>query len=163
MTAARTFLGTVRAFPGGPMFVPREPDLYSHRYCGLEERDVVETVKVKRPKRRLRANAYYHAVVVRVVGEEMEGENYDHDEVHEVLKRRCNGREVIKEISVPGKPTFMFSETVGQSTADFDTKEFSDYVQRCRAFSLNFLGTYVPEPRSPRAEAMLEEYMARGG
>jgi hypothetical protein len=106
----------------------------------MSDGPVVVRVKRKKATRTERQNAYYHAVVVEMIADFT---GHDVDEVHEFLKKECNGRHV--EI-VDKRSGVVREEHVGMSTASLNVNEFYDYVERCRAWAGQFLGLVIPDP-----------------
>lgn len=87
-------------------------------------------------------NAYYWGVIVNECAEgyyEMCGEPLTKDEAHELLKFRCNGRELVNEKT--GETL-----TVGASTAELSTVQMMEYWDRCREFIYEWFNRTVPEP-----------------
>ena len=92
-------------------------------------------------KRSLPQNAYYWGVVVYEFCRgfyETTGEGLTTDHAHDILKHKFLFREVMhpnlegKYIQIPG------------STTNLDTSEFETYLERCRAFILEWFGISVP-------------------
>ncbi len=100
---------------------------------------VVVTIERKRPSRTIQQNAYYHGVVVAMIAKHTSQDPYS---THEALKRECNAQCVVFET-----PDGTVYETwVGKSTASLNVNDFSDYVERCRAWAGTFLGLEIPDP-----------------
>lgn len=97
---------------------------------------IVLSVKRWRDRRSLKQNSYYHAVVVRMIGEAM-GED-DMESVHQALKAECN-----YEIRV-GKDNQEMRFPL--STARLDTNQMFEYIERCRRFAARFYGLDIPDP-----------------
>lgn len=68
-------------------------------------------------------NAYYHAVVVKMISD---ATGHDPEETHEKLKAHL-------KVSTTTKMT---------------TSEFAEYVDRCRQFAAEFLDMNIPDPDS---------------
>lgn len=101
---------------------------------------VVVTVARQKSKRSIDANAYYHAVVVKLIAVET---GQDPESVHEFLKRECNAQHV----EIVNKGTGEVYETwIGASTAVLNVGDFYSYVERCRAWAGQFLGLVIPDP-----------------
>ena len=63
----------------------------------------------------------------------------DSEQVHEILKMECNGREIASKLT--GEVA-----KVGQSTKSLTTVEFEEYQERCRRWIKEYLNAYVPLP-----------------
>jgi hypothetical protein len=108
----------------------------------LTDGRVILTVSKLYNKRSTVQNAYYWGVIVNEFREgykEMTGEDITSDQAHELLKQKCNG----KEIAHPSTGEII---TVGQTTTDLTTVEFMEYWARCRDFIMEWFGRYVGEP-----------------
>jgi len=129
------------------LFIYKAGDSESHRQLGdelrkLKEGEFVVSVKKNRPVRSLSANKYYHAILNIICihsGQGTGDQNFDHDELHEILKKKFNSR--IVRFSKGG------SEIVGQSTSDLDTKEFASYVNQVKKWAKDEFGIGIPEPQ----------------
>ncbi len=107
--------------------------------AAMSDGPVVITIERKRPSRTIQQNAYYHGVVVTMIAKHT---SQDPRSTHEALKRECNAQCVVFET-----PDGTVYETwVGQSTATLNVNDFSDYVERCRAWAGTFLGLEIPDP-----------------
>ncbi len=94
------------------------------------EVDVV--FKRHREKRSDRANRYYFGVVIPLIADYC---GYERDEMHEALAMKFLR---IEDDPITGTPR-------RQRTPKTDSKEFAEYVDRCRRFATE-LGVYVPDP-----------------
>jgi len=86
--------------------------------------------------------AYYHAVVVNEFREgykEITGEALSHEEAHDVLKLKCNGRDRVYEQT--GEVL-----TVIGSTKQLTKSEYAEYVDACIKFIYLWTGRIVPQP-----------------
>lgn len=99
-------------------------------------------IKRKYKMRSISENKYYWGVVIiqwqMLIFEEW-GESYSKEEMHEFLKINCNYKyQTIKgtgeEIKIP------------QSTAQLQTVEFEDYLERCRRKAFEYFNTIIPLP-----------------
>lgn len=107
----------------------------------LEKGNYVVTVKHNRPIRSLSANKYYHFILNEICihsGQGTGDQNFDHAELHEILKKKFNSR-IVKLKSG--------SEIVGQSTSDLDSKEFTDYVNKVTMWAKDEFGIIIPEAK----------------
>lgn len=91
-------------------------------------RVTVRISKLRQP-RSLDQNSYYWGCVVPMIGEYC---GYPNDEMHEALKFR------FLKVGEDG-----FERVL--STADLDTRQFSDYVERVRQLAAE-LGVVIPDP-----------------
>jgi hypothetical protein len=98
-------------------------------------------------------NKYYWAVVVPRIQSglrDLTSDLYDKDEVHEYLKGKFNMKLIINKDS--GE-----SDQIPVSTSKLDIKEFGEYVDKCKAFALDFLNVdvdaddYEQRPAKPLA------------
>ena len=109
-----------------------------------EFKDVRVFVSVEKvyKKRSNPQNAYYHGVIVFKFAElylEQTGEKITSDEAHEMLKAQCNSKEVINQLTGEVR-------TLPQTTTKLTTVEFEEYLERCRAFILEWFGCVIPLP-----------------
>ncbi len=87
-------------------------------------------------------NAYYHGVVIPSIRfglKETQGFLPTAAETHEWLKSKFNCKELVNHETGD-------YQTFPQSTTILSTIEFSDYVDRCRAFAQEFLNVTIPDP-----------------
>lgn len=108
----------------------------------MKDGDVVVTVQRKRPSRTLCQNAYYWGVVLKTIADDT---GQDLESLHEFLKRECNAQRVELTNRETGEH---FDAWVGASTANLNVNDFSDYVERCRAWAASFLGVTIPDAES---------------
>jgi len=142
---ARAYLGW--GFEG--KFTPDDPTAFKREFMKAKRTRMVVFAKQFFPKRSNPANAYYHAVVVRMIGEEIEGPNYDHEGTHEMLKAEHNTIIAVTKGGVEVKKIL---------STKMDSKDFWAYVERCRAWARDFLNIHIPEPREEYSKALMEEY-----
>ena len=93
-------------------------------------------------KRSSEQNAYYWGVIVNECAEgyfETTGETLTKEAAHELLKYKCNCREIVNEQT--GEVLI-----IGQSTAQMTTVQMMEYWSRCREFIYTWFGRTVPEP-----------------
>jgi hypothetical protein len=103
-------------------------------------------------RRSTNQNAYYHGVICYEFCEgyyAMTGDRIEADNAHELLKFRCNG----KDIPHPETGEVL---RVPQTTTSLTTVEFEEYLDRCRAFILEWFGVTVPMPNE-QTELALEK------
>ncbi len=98
----------------------------------LEGKLVEVVIRQVRTRRTLRANAFYWAVVIALMGEEF---GYEKDEMHEVLAMRFLR---IEDCPITGSPR-------RRRTPECDTKDFAEYVDACIRLAAEH-GICVPEP-----------------
>ena len=97
------------------------------------------TVELRRKHRTNEQNAYYHGVVLKMIADECgyRGEA-ELEGLHEELKRMFlpkNGR-----------------LNIVKSTASLSTVEFSDYIEKVRAWAAEELSLYIPDPNEAKGE-----------
>ena len=117
-------------------------DLFFERFCQLPNGDYIFTVTPNRKTRSNQQNAYLWGVVYPAVllGLKDAGWEITHEEqVHEYCKQAFAAREVINKdtgevLSLPS------------STARMQTAEFNVYVDKIKAFALEYLNITIPEP-----------------
>lgn len=100
------------------------------------------SIKQVRANRSLDQNAYYWGVVLPAVAnglQEAWGEAMSVDDCHEWLKARFNSRVLVN------KATGEVKGRQPQSTANLDTKEFGEYLDKVIKFAGEQLGVEVPE------------------
>lgn len=87
-------------------------------------------------------NGYYHTVIVQsyIDGEWEENRQlYDHERAHEQLKANCNYQDIVDEETGSIRRVIL-------STADLNTLQFEEYLERCRAFIYEWFGIDCPLP-----------------
>lgn len=102
---------------------------------GLEGKEV--DVIIKRPKkhRSLKQNSYYWGVVIALISKEM-GE-IEPEETHDFLRNKF-----LKEgIDIKGK-----RYEIIRGTSSLSTKEFEEYVEKCRVWANQSLNLNIPLP-----------------
>lgn len=117
-------------------------DLFFDKFCRLPNGDYIFTVTPNRKTRSNQQNAYLWGVVYPAVlfGLQDAGWEITHEEqVHEYCKQAFAAREVINKdtgevLSLPS------------STARMQTAEFNVYVDKIKAFALEYLNITIPEP-----------------
>lgn len=117
-------------------------DLFFERFFQLPNGDYIFTVTPNRKTRSNQQNAYLWGVVYPAVllGLKDAGWEITHEEqVHEYCKQAFAAREVINKdtgevLSLPN------------STARMQTAEFNVYVDKIKAFALEYLNITIPEP-----------------
>ncbi len=127
------------AITGGPN---PSLDLFFEKFRQLPKGDYIFTVTPNRKTRSNQQNAYLWGVVYPMVllGLQDAGwEITDEEQVHEYCKQAFAAREVINKdtgevISLPN------------STARMQTAEFNVYVDKIKAFALEYLNITIPEP-----------------
>lgn len=107
----------------------------------FEGKDVELTFERKRSKRSIPLNRYYWGVVVELIQKAFIdlGHDVEKEDVHEFLKQRFNGKEIINVNS--GEILH-----IGQSTAQLTNTAFMNYMESIKQFSAEFLNVYIPEP-----------------
>lgn len=96
--------------------------------------DVWVTIGSKRKERSLNQNAWYWGVVLAVIAEET---GHTAEELHEIFKRMFLPPRVV---------TYKEKELkIASSTANLNTLEFSQYIERIRA-EAGTMGITIPDP-----------------
>jgi hypothetical protein len=116
--------------------------LFNEAIKAFDGKDVEILVRRKRKHRNSQQNRYYWGVIVTMIHEALiqQGHEVGKDDTHEFLKMRCNGKDLVNQNT--GEVI-----TIGQTTTDLATIEFSEYIDRCKAFGIEFLGIQkFPEP-----------------
>lgn len=115
------------------------------------------TIKPKRNLRSLRQNAYYWSCVAAPLAQYLSAQDYNittPDEAHEVLKAK------FLAVSIVNKSTGeVFGKRVRSST-ELTTTEFWDYVERSRAWLLDFFGIITADPGEYRVIESAKECVA---
>lgn len=91
--------------------------------------EYVIEIKKNRPVRSDSQNKRYWAIL-QIIAKET---GYSTDELHEVFKRRFNGKWVLDEM-------------IGQSTSGLDSKEFSIYCKKVEVYADETFGIKIPHP-----------------
>lgn len=101
--------------------------------------EVLITIK-KRGKRSNAQNSYYHGVVIETLRHRLIelGHRVDHETCHEWVKSKFNS------IPLADADGTLISE-IPQSTADLNKAEFSDLIERIRAFAAEHLDIDIPD------------------
>lgn len=114
-------------------------DLYK-KLKELPDGEYVIEVKKNKAIRSMTANAYYHVVlniICTSTGQGTGDKNFDHDQLHEILKRKFNS----DTFHLPKGGV----EVVGKSTSEMDTTEFASYINRVKQWAKEEFGIIVPE------------------
>lgn len=98
----------------------------------LEGKRFELTIQEERRSRTPDQNAYYQAVVVRVLGNHL---GYEDDEMHEELKFKFNPKRSKVDPGV----------IYGGSTKDMSTKEFGEYLDKIIRWAATEHRVYIPE------------------
>lgn len=99
----------------------------------------------RRNTRSLRQNAFYHAGIVQPFAEFLRDQSYDqcdHEFAHSILKAKFLAEDVIN----PETGEVLCQRV--KSTTSLDTEQMSDYIDRCRAWLLDFFGIITHDPDS---------------
>lgn len=112
------------------------------------------TITRKRKQRTQNQNAYYWAVVIRLIREGFNdlGESVTDNEVHEFLKFRF--LRVVKYDEDTGEMLYEFS----RSTSALKTFEFAIYLDQCIQFAAEKLGVTIPQPYTQTDGYLFPEY-----
>lgn len=117
-------------------------DLFFERFYQLPNGDYILTVTPNRKTRSNQQNAYLWGIVYPAVLFGLQDAGWEitnEEQVHEYCKQAFAAREVINKdtgevISLPS------------STARMQTAEFNVYVDKIKAFALEYLNITIPEP-----------------
>ena len=126
-------------------------DKYKENIQLFGDCEVVIEITRKTRKRSNKQLGYYFAGVVPIIKqglEELQGEPFSTEEVHELLKMYCNGFDIVN------------LETgevirIGRETKGMETWQFEEYLERCRRWAKNFLGIEIELPNK-QTELKLE-------
>jgi hypothetical protein len=116
-------------------------DRFNQAISTFDGRVKVTVEKLYR-KRSGEQNAYYWGVIVNEFTSgyyETTGETITKDEAHEILKLKCNPKELANKKT---GETF----NVGSTTSQLTTVGMMEYFARCREFINEWFGRNVPEP-----------------
>jgi len=113
------------------------PKLYRAAIKHFEGLRLVITIAPEAQRRSLRANAYYHGVVLKMMAAES---GHTPDELHEVMKLRHLAATVTDPISGEER-------TYGRSTASLTVDEFCAYLEAVMLDGAEWLGLSFPPPR----------------
>lgn len=103
---------------------------------------IVITFEKKRKKRSIMQNSYYFGVIINDFCNgyyEMTGEKIEPEQAHEILKLKCNYKEVVNQktgevLQVPG------------TTTELSTTGFEEYLEDCRKFIYEWFGITILLP-----------------
>jgi len=115
----------------------KDEPFYFRYLNSLNGKDIELIIRERNLVRTSPQNAYYWAVVVELIAEEL---GYDKEEAHEALKFKFLRKHSGKLPSV-------------RSTTDLDTKEFEDYVEKIRRFAAEELNINIPDPNQVEINA----------
>lgn len=104
------------------------------RYIGLLDGDVLVSVQKKRRRRTLPQNRWYQGVILQLMSEKT---GSTQDELHEAMKTMFN----IKIITIGKRVVAIPGTTTTMNTADF-----SEFIERVRAFAASELNLDIPDP-----------------
>lgn len=106
----------------------------------LADGDYVFSVSRFVAKRSLKANAYYHGVIVEILADYW---GLEHDDAHELIKQHCNN----KVVEVVNKDTGEVEEkTIGVSTASLDKEAWTLFIERCQRWAAIEFNVVIPDP-----------------
>jgi len=108
----------------------------------FDGKNIVITIEKSKKKRSNNQNAFYHAVVIPIMKDAFKdawGEYYSATEIHEALKAKYCFKEQINEatgeiIQIP------------ISTTNFNTIEWEEYIDKIRAFAMEWFNVIIPMP-----------------
>lgn len=119
----------------GGKFVANDTNLFRTAFFCHEGKAVELQVKRYKKARSLNQNAYYHGVIVPMIGNAI-GED-DFEEVHAMLKSEFNYEILVIGDAEIKKPL---------STAKLSTSDFETYLEKVRCWAAQFLSLYLPLP-----------------
>ncbi len=118
-------------------FTPKDAGYFKMVFKAFRGQEIVINVKKWFEKRSQKQNRYYWGVVVAAVADFI-GED-DHDAIHDLLKRKFNGRIIVGSNGE--------EELIGLSTTKMNRKEFTDYIDRIQRWAVTFCGgLYIRNP-----------------
>jgi hypothetical protein len=90
----------------------------------------------KKAPRSLKQNKYYWGVVLKKISDHT---GYEAEELHEMFKAK---------FGIVTKFDGFDGELIeyARSTKFFDTRQFSEYIDKIREFAQNKIGVYIPQP-----------------
>lgn len=117
-------------------------DFISEAINTFEGKNIILTIEEQKNKRSNQQNAFYFGIVIGIMQlafKETWGEFYSATEVHEALKSKYCFKEQINEntgeiISIP------------MSTTNFTTIEWEEYIDKIRAFAMEWFNVLIPFP-----------------
>ena len=129
-------LGSVKH---GRLFIENRR-VFDQQVALLDGRWVLEiSVRRKRATRSLAANKYWWGVCVEAVSQHT---GYTPEEVHEIAKQMF----IPKKLSLAdGNGEIKGEFVIGGSTRTMDTKGFSEFVERFKAWAAAELDCYIPD------------------
>jgi len=107
---------------------------YTNYLITLEDKDIDLTISKHKIIRSNPQNAYFHAVIVKMISEET---GYEQSEVKEMI------RSLFLSYDLKVKDEII---KVGKSTASLTTSEFEELNSQCRRWASQKIGLYLPEP-----------------
>lgn len=116
-------------------FVPDDPKGFKAAFYHNEGKQIVVTVKRWRPQRTNPQNKWYWSVIVGMIADYM-GED-DPEVVHNLLRQKF----LYRIVEIGGE-----KEKALISTPTLTTAEFSEYCEKIRRWSAQFLSLYIPDP-----------------
>lgn len=104
-------------------------------------KEVTITVELKRKKRSLSQNAYFHGVVIPLCKDGLNGVGYKFtlEQTKTKLKEMFAHAEMANEIT----GEYM---SYTKDTSDMTTSEMMDFVADIQQWASEFLGVYIPDP-----------------
>ena len=124
------FFGTIK---NGRISLEKPVDFAKYT-AKFEGKNIRIAVELRKKDRTLKENAYYWAVIVRMIADEM---GLLDDQVHEMLKM------MFLKVGVEHKGK---RYEVARSTTQLSTVQFENYCERIRMWASNELGCVIPLP-----------------
>lgn len=94
------------------------------------------TIRLNRPVRSIKQNAYYHFVLSCIITMSEAGAAYTHDRLHRIASSKFN----YKLEELPKGDAVL----VGQSTSDIDVDEFVKFTQKVKAWAYDEFEVIIP-------------------
>ena len=114
-------------------FQPEKPERFKGAFVEHEGKRVTVAVAAFKKHRSNNQNAFLHGVVYPAIVDET---GNDKEAVHEALKQMFLVPRFVDSLGV----------YVTGSTKDLSTKEFEEYIEKIRAWSVEKLGVRIPTP-----------------
>ena len=127
-------------------FRPDSPAEFTSEFVRRNGKRVVVLVKDWRKNRSTNQNKYWWGVIVPMFASE-DAMACTREEAHEALKAELN-----YDLKVIGDRAIR----IPKSTADLNTLEFKELVERAHQLGAEMFGMDIPDPASPQAQAMME-------
>lgn len=118
----------------GDKLILDNPIRYLDYFKKLSGKRIELTLKEEKSQRSLNQNSYYWGVVLKVLSEHT---GYDPDDIHEICRYMF-----LKSFKTVGSKELEYVK----STADLNTAEFEEYLEKIRRWAAVELNCYTPLP-----------------